>query len=283
MSTDPERYRPLFWSEKLLSVLPGQPPYLGCGVSTAAHGIEMATAGEFSLMQNGRRKGKAARTNDLKRGWRAFKAKPDSNGIPDTDDYLRIHDAMQPGTPDPQKLWTRKWSDIRDALDEGYFISIAMRLSVVKGTSVSRYTTADHQAGLYEPRLHWKDKSKRLVRNGKTKDICPMHDHSNTYSGHVVNLSDVRKAAKAIEGGLILAWLYPIGGWTEANLVRKRRNAIQRELKGQVADLKADVSAAELENARLIEQLQECREDGPDDGVNDFIEMQINWLEEQRK
>lgn len=105
--TDPYRYKPLLWSEKLLSVLPGQPPYLGCGVSSATHGVDLATAGEFSLLGNGRKKGKAARTNDLKRGWRAFLKVADSNGIPDTDDYIRIHRAIAKGYPDPQKLWTR--------------------------------------------------------------------------------------------------------------------------------------------------------------------------------
>lgn len=246
---DPLKYEPLHWSETLLSVLPGQPPFLGCGVSTAAEGIVMASAGQYGFMPDGRLKGKAARTNDLKRGWKAFKAKPDSNGIPDTDDYIRIHRAMAPkGMPDPEKLWTRRRADIEEALDGDMFISIAVRLSAVRGTAAARYTTADHQMGI------WKRSPK-----GKTKRIDPMHPYSyDKYHGDWIDLDDVIKAAKAINDGTMLCWLYPIGGWTQEAALQRT----VRRVRAQRNEANATIAARDVEIAALRLDLAQCEEDG---------------------
>ena len=243
------RYKPNFASERLL---PG-PPYKGCGISSDWIATDIATFGESSRLPTGRTKLKKARTADLRRGWRAFKAKPDSNGIPDTNDLERIHAGMFPDLPQPSQLFTRDMREVIEALDDGYALSIALRLSALPPSSdLRRYTAADHQVVLYGR------------KGGTTTRVDPMHRHSLSYTGDPVSLAEVEKAAKAIENGLILAWRYPIGGWTAEALMRKRKNRrigviedqaarTETRLRQRIRELEATVPpdcADEISNAR---------------------------------
>jgi len=228
------RYAPNFASEKLL---PG-PPYKGCGVASDWIATDIATFGESSRQASGRIKLKTARTRDLKRGWAAFKARPDSNGIPDTDDLERIHAGMFPDLPQPVQLKTRDFREVIEALDDGYAISIALMLSALPASSSLRaFTSADHQVVIVGR------------NNAKTTRLDPMHGHSLTYTGDPVLLADVETAAKAIEHGLILGWLYPRGGWTAESLLRKRKNR-------QIQLIETAAGATESRLRRRIRELE---------------------------
>ncbi len=203
------RYKIHFNSEKNLGRNPSCNCYLGCGLSTIYHGAVDASLGEAATTKTGRLHNKAERTAYLKRGWKAFKRVPDSNGIPDTGDYIRIHRAMFPGYPDPEQLLTRDFSDVVDLVDSGHGVSIALRLRVLpQDAPAARYTRADHQQYL----------QKRIGNKDWFMDVCPMHSHSNTYGGHAVPFSDIRRTSKAIEDGLVLGWVYPRGEWTQGAL-----------------------------------------------------------------
>ncbi len=250
------RYKIHFASEKLLGRHPSCNCYLGCGVSTAWHGAMDASLGETGMTQTGKLKDKGERTNVLRRGWKAFKRVADSNGIPDTDDYIRIHRAMFPGYPDPERLWTRDFSDIVDLIDAGDGISIAVRLRVLpQDAPAARYTRADHQVYLQE----------RVKGKDQFVDVDPMHGHSNTYAGHAVPFSDIRKASKAISGGTVLAWIYPRGGWTGESLARvemKRRLRVCRIDRNEAED---DLEKAQRQLANARRRIVDLESQGPTD------------------
>lgn len=212
MAVNSELYLAPYNSEINLGKTGSPPSYKGCGISTDWHGTAFATLGESTVDPTGKRKGKDKMARDLKRGWRAFKAEPDFNGIPDTGDLIRIHDGMFPGLPDPIKFWTRDWSEVMDQL-ETHVVSIAVRLSALPlDQKVDPYTRADHQVLM----------AKRHADKART--YGPMRPHSMSYRGHMAPLSEIRQAARAIENGLILTWLYPIGGWTQERLTARRLN-----------------------------------------------------------
>lgn len=226
MAATIDAYRPNLYSEWLLP----QRPLIGCGISTICHADDLATLGEFTTRPDGRDKGPGQRKQDLMRGYRGFTRVADSNGIPDTDDYIRIHKAIS-DLPLPKQLWTRNWDDVMDHLKAGDVgVSIAVRLSVLGSRNTIDHTRADHQV------LIW-----GIEKDGQTNTMGPMRavSRTRTYHGHKSKLSEVRKAARAIEGGLILTWLTPIGGWTAEQLslakqqrtiatLRKARDAAQR-------------------------------------------------------
>jgi hypothetical protein len=214
--------RPFFYSERLLD----GPPFKGCRVATLANGYALATSNESVLLPTARYKSRAGRTADLRRGWRAFESKFDSNGIPDRDDIPRICEAMFPELSKPE-LASGQFS-FADALSAGLAISVALKLSVLPASSELRaYTSADHQVLLYG-----------LSQDGRqTRRLDPMHGHSDAYLGEWVPLEDVRQAARPFG---FLVELFPIGGWTQAKLatarlenvrdrLRKERNALEAE------------------------------------------------------
>jgi hypothetical protein len=257
---------PYFASEKLLSGFDGQPPFKGCGLSADWAATALATDNESAFVK-GRPKGKAHRTADLKRGWRAFTRVADSNGIPDTGDMGRIHAAMFPGLPQPTAFNTRDFAEVIERLDRDFAISIALRLSALPASSpLRKYTSADHQVTLYGR------------RGPDTRRIDPMHDHSDKYIGEMVPLAHVKTAARAIEGGLILTWLYPIGGWTAVAAARKdlrdARAAIT-SLTDRVEDRNRTVRAL-TEEVRILKE----RLDGRDDCA-DEIAFAIDALREK--
>jgi len=282
MTATAGRYRPNDYSERLLAVLPSQPPYLGCGISTILHGIDMSTLGEFSTTPAGRLKNKRQRTADMVRGWRTFKRVPDSNGIPDTDDYERIHRAVAPSLPLPDKLWTRNRSDVIDQLKAGMAVSIAVRLRIFGATNPIDFTTADHQVLIWGTPV-----------DGEVNVMGPMRPYSTTYHGHRAPLHLVFRAAEAINGGLILTWLTPIGGWTQASLGADK-------LADRIATLRSDRNAAERiadnRQARLVAlraELAVIKETQPSDcdplidnahaAAHESAHVQsIEWHEEQR-
>ena len=230
-------YAPNFASERLL---PG-PPFRGCGLSADWVATDLATLGESSRRPDGQLKGTPWRRGDLQRGWKAFKKVPDSNGIPDTGDAIRIHRAMFPDLPDMEQLSTRDWRDVVSALDDKMAVSIAVRLSALPAASSMRqYTSADHQVVLYGR------------KRGTTTRVDPMHQQSNRYSGDTVDLGDVRAAAEAIENGLILAWVYPIEGWTAEELLWDRLQRRIRNIKDRAAETEQALEA----RIRALEQAQ---------------------------
>ena len=267
--TDPALYRLNFHSQLLL---PG-PPFRGCGVASDANATDLATLGESTRNRFGATKGRLGRRKTLKQGWRAFKQVADSNGIPDVDDLVRIHRGMYPGLPDPEHLRTRDFGQVRDALDSGHAVSIALRLSALGATNPVDRTSADHQVVVYR-------------RQGAYLAVGPFRPHSNRYIGHHVKLGPVEKAAKAIEKGLVLAWLYPLGGWTQARLATRASLDTVRQLRAATKALEARVGRKDdrlatlrEDKARLRAKVAELTKTNPDDALIDEL---IAWLEERR-
>jgi hypothetical protein len=242
------RYTPLFPSEMLLRGFDGQPPFLGCGISTDLIVSAWGTLGECQIRPNGRPFDTADFTNQLKVGWRAFERVRDTNGIPDRDDAQRIHRAMLPGIPDLIPLVSRDFDEVVEALRSDHAVSIACRLSALPvGAEAARYTRADHQMPLVG------------IANGRTTVQDPMHPPSLRWPGHKVPLSQIEKAAKAIEGGLVLAWKVPIGGWTQAALQSEGIRDRLRDERDRVATLATQVENKEAKVVALraeVERLQ---------------------------
>lgn len=239
--------RPIFSSERLLAGFANQPPFLFCGGSSDTIATALATDNE-ALAPDGWPMDRAERTELLKRGWRAFTRVADSNGIPDRDDMIRIHRAMFPSLPDPIPVATRDRKQVRDDLDAGNALSIALRLSALPAASKWRqYTSADHQAVIW-------DRDNATVRR-----MDPMHAHSNTYRGERLVLDQGLDAAEAIEDGLILYWLYPIGGWT-------RERLRTQELRQDKRALVLEVAAKDKRIARLKAELEACQDGTPQPG-----------------
>lgn len=240
--------RPLFASEKLLA-----PPYMGCGISSDWHGTMLATLNEAGQNKWARQKGQAARRADLKRGWAAFRAGFDENGWVDRDDIPRIHAAMFPTLPQPRavavppaQFWA--W------LDGEYALSVAIQPGAVSASdAIRRYVGAvPHQVLAYQ----------RRTRDGtdEVRIVDPMHAPSDVYAGHWVRWDSLRKCGMNVLGadGLMLAFRFPVGGWTQARLTAARINEKHAQ---EVATLKAEQAAArERWRARereLEEQLAE--------------------------
>ncbi len=241
--------RPMFDSERLLEGFDGQPPFKACGISAGVTGTNLATTNEASIIR-GWPMGKALRTARLKTGWRAFEKVHDSNGIPDTDDAIRIHRAMFPTLPDPIQVQTRDRKLVRHHLDEGNALSMAFRLSALPARSGWRqYTSADHQMTMWD-----------LV-NAKVTRQDPMHPHSDKYRGERLSLDEGLDAAEAIENGLILYWLYPIGRWTQARLRTLELQEDNQNLAAKVATLKIALGNRPPADETLLAKMKNARDD----------------------
>ena len=245
-------YSPNYASEKLL---PG-PPYMGCRVSADWAATDIATHGESSRRDDGRLKLKRARTQDLRKGWRAFATQTpaDSNGWPDAGDVRRIH-AGWTDLPMPLFVETHDFQDVWEAIGE-YAVSIALRLRAVPANSpLRKYTSADHQMVAYRK------------RNGNEARVMdPMHPHSLTYQGVWVPRAHLATGARAIEDGLIVAELYPAGEWTREALMRKRKNAriarIEDAAAATEASLRARIAALEAAGPPTDDQLANAHAGG---------------------
>jgi hypothetical protein len=248
MTATADSYACRFASERLLAGIGGQPPFKGCGISTDWHGTDMATLGESSMMSSGRIKPAAARKDDLARGWRAFRAAPDTNGIPDTSDLVRIHRGMFKGLPDPDAFHTRDFDDVVSRLDGGDAVSIALRLSALGASNTVDETTADHQVLMFRR------------RGDRVTVMGPMRAQRESYHGHLAKLSEIRTASKAIEGGLVLTWLYPIGGWTQAALQTEALRDRLRDEREKVVSMSSKVEGQTERIERLQAALEACRD-----------------------
>lgn len=250
MGPTPARYKIPLNSEWNLP----QRPLIGCGISTIWHAAARASLGESTLDGTGRLKNKAQRTRDLKRGYRGFKRVADSNGIPDTDDYLRIGRAMFPLLPEPDRLWTRSEDILADHLKAGGGLSIAVRLSIFGATNPIDFTRADHQVYIWG------------LSGGKVNVMGPMRKHSNTYHGHQAPFSAVIRAARAINDGTMLCWAYPKAGeWTAAALTEDRLRSKVRELRGDRNEAEAKLDR-KIDNIKLLKaRIAELEAEQPPD------------------
>jgi len=258
--------KPLFASEKLLA----GPPYRGCGISSDWHGTWLATDGESGINAIGRQKGQGGRRSDLQRGWTAFATqKPaDSNGWVDMGDIPLIHDAMfGPGMPQPAGMHATPWR-VWELIGD-HAVSMAIHTGAVgSADAVRRYVNAvPHQV------VAWK---KRTINSTRyVKIIDPMHGPSETYTGHWVKWTSLKKCALAIKdaNGSIYAFRYPIGGWTQEARTKLR-------LKAKHA---ADIDSLKAQHAEAVaamdEQLTECREDGTDAAHLDAYDRAIESIE----
>jgi hypothetical protein len=267
--TDPDRVRPWHHSETLLRGFGGQPPFKFCGGSTDCHGTGMATLLESDTAPDGRLIDRATRVARLKRGWRGFTKVADTNGIPDTGDLLRIHAAMYPNLPAPDQFNTRDFDDVVDRVDAGFAVSIALRLSALGSSNDIDFTTADHQT------LFWGRKGDEVWTQG------PMRPHSDRYDGHRAPLRQFRIAAKAIESGLVLTWLYPIGGWTAAALQTEALRDRLRDERDKVESLTTQVDNKEAKVVELRARVAELEAAGTDCGP--IVERKVDAaLESER-
>ena len=263
---------PAFASETLLRGKFGQPPFLGCGLSSDFIGTMLATLNEAALLPNGTYAGRAWRVNVLSRGWKAFKRVFDSNGIPDRDDYLRIHRAQFPGLPDPVMLSLTKAQAI-ERLRGMEALSVAARLSALPpGSPWRKYTSADHQLVVHR----WSA--------GRTRRIDPMREHRLLWAGDWLDVEDLWKAALAIGNGRILCWSYPIGAWTAEAIAKRDLRKRLRAIRGERDDARAGnvalrdtitVKNRRIDNLEVIVQerdsrieeveaeLAQCQEDEP--------------------
>lgn len=249
------KYRPNHYSELLLGRDPSCDCYLGCRIGTDAIATDIATYGESTRNEQGRTIGKVGRQKLLRTGWQAFESVPDNNGIPDQGDVTRIHRAMFPNLPSPTLVTTEDFGGLWDHHGE-YAISWALRLSAVPASSVLRKYVGgvDHQMVTYRD------------EKARTRVMCPMKPHSLTYRGHVDEdlRKEIRTAAKAIEDGLIIAELYPVGAWTQAARVRKRKN-------DEIADLQEKIGQKNDRIDELEREAQQAQTKGWDDALDDII------------
>jgi len=243
-----------------------------CRLGAGATGTDIATLGESTRNASGYLKGRHGRRRILQRGWDAFLRTGDSNGIPDQNDVIVMHRAMFPGLPDPAVIQTRDFDSLWRK-HGAFAISWALDLRAVPADSVLRkyVNPVPHQMTTYQYR--------NVIRV-----VDPWKQHDPSYHGlsHPRLRSDIRKAARAMAGGLIFAELYPVGQWTEAARVAAAKDERIDEIKQRRDALRRQLDEATTENAALIEQLEECRSSTGENAVGDFIDRQIEWLEEQR-
>jgi hypothetical protein len=283
MSATVDAYRPPLASEWVLGKKPrpnNPPSLLGCGVSSAWHQSAIASLGETTIRPDGKAKGLAIIKAELERGWKAFKRLPDENGIPDTNDYVRIQRAMH-DVPKVEQLVTRDWDLVMDHAKADEVISIAVRLSIFGTRNSIDLTDADHQVVIWGPAgaAFWV--------------MGPMRKHSRTYRGHRAPISDLRKAAKAINGGQVLAWTVPIGAWTQGALLEQKLHARIGNLRDDRNEAEAALKPALAAVARLKRRIEELEGGTPGDctelvanaraAAHESAHVKsIEWHEEQR-
>jgi hypothetical protein len=233
--TDPSRLIPFQASERL-----HRDPKWGftlCRGSSEWAGTGIASLNESVLNENGRYRGKEGRRRDLGKAWSAAgRGRPSYN----QGHVLKMHHAMFPGMPDPILVATRDFDNLWGLLGKefgDFAISIALDLSALPASDALRQNTGPvgHQVVLYRKR----------VKNGKgqARVLDPMAPYSDTDVGYWAKRSSISKAAKAIEGGLVICELYPVGAWTSFRNIRRAKNAEIKELEFKVASNNAKVTA----------------------------------------
>ena len=281
--------RPLYASEKLLA----GPPYMGCGLSSDFFAQMLATDNEAGQNKYSRQMGQGARRRVLQRGWDAFSQQvpADNNGWIDQGDIELFRRAMWGKDCEQPFIGRLPLDEVWAAIGD-YAVSAAIDTGAVGARNpIRKYVGAvPHQV------VWWKKKTADGVR--RVKHMCPMHPKSDGYTGHWVKWQDAARCAKAINGsaGEAFVVLYPIGDWTEANLVRQRKNTVIRQQRetlvekertiNRVRDARdaalGDVSRLTHEAAALELQLAECQEDCTDGATEALLDDLTEWIEERR-
>jgi hypothetical protein len=234
----------------------------GCRVVACYAATCLATGNEAILDNKERHRGPEARVDLILKGLRGA----DGNWRVDTGfnqgDVDEMQKAMFPGLPLPQFVATDDWDNLVDHLPteitsgrdkgkytDGHAISISLELAALPpGDAARRYTAADHQVVLRA----------RRKRGGEwwLMDVDGMHPKAPNYQGHWVKASSVRKAALAILGGVIVAELYPVDGWTQAAL---QTAATRKDLRGVRAALATETDKVEARNRSIRDLNEEVR------------------------
>lgn len=260
----------------------------GCRVVACYVGTCLATDNEAILDNKDRHRGPEARVDLILKGLRGA----DGNWRVDTGfnqgDVDEMQRAMFPRLPLPQFVATDDWDNLVDHLPteitsgpdrgkytDGHAISISLELGVLPaGDAARKHTAADHQVVLRA----------RRKRGGEWwfKDIDGMHPKSPNYQGHWVKASSVRRAALAILDGIIVAELYPVGGWKQAALQTATIRKDLREARGSIASLTDRLEDRNRSVRDLTEEVRILKErlDGRDD-CTDEIAAAIAELREK--
>jgi len=246
--TKTERYSPHQASEKLIK------PYTLCRASADWAASGGATMGETAQGRNGRFKVKATRRADLERAKQA--AGPDRSSYNQSHVDI-MHQAMFPGLPNPTHVVTRDFGeDLWRHLGQGptgpvegdFVISVALDLSVLGSSSPLRRWTGPvaHQVALW----------KRNNDNDQAYVLDGMAPYSTGDPGYWAPRSDLAKAAKAIEEGLVICELYPVAGWTAERLKAKEKNKTIAKRDARIVELRSTLSSVQDESEARITELE---------------------------
>lgn len=257
-----------------------------CRIVSVLTATSLATHNQCILRGNDRHMGPAGRIALCMKGLRGADGNWRADSGFNQGDIDEIHAAMFPGLPMPTLVGTTDWQGLIDHLPtliesgpnkgkytDGQFISISARLSALPLSDDARkWTSADHQFVL---------RAKRGTGAAmQLKRVDPMRPKRQNYQGDWVDASSVRKAAKAINGGVIIAELY--GDWTAktldtARLRTKLRNSriatekmttMRDNIRERLNDAKGELAAARLAVLALTEELEDCGKSDCDDELD---------------
>ena len=262
--TTPKRLVPHQASEKLL-----RDPKYGytlCRASAIWACCCFATLNESAVAANGRVKGRNGRKRDLAKAWDAA-----GRGRPGYGQrhVVAMQKSMFPHLPPPILGVTRDFSD--DLWDHigpnlgDFAVSLSIELSALPASDALRRHTGPvaHQVALYRKR--------KVKSGGQARVLDGMIPYSEKNVGYWAKRSSLAKAAKAIEEGLIIFELYPVGMWTEARLETARKSKRIRDLRGEIEQNKQKVdrlterltvAGASVEAAQdLLKEMEEERDE----------------------
>lgn len=262
-----------------------------CRVIAILSAVGICTNNECFLRNNGRHKGVSGRVSLAMKGLRGADGNWRADSGFNQGDVDEMHAAMFPGLPMPVLVGTTNWWDLFQHLPKrqsdgsysrGNIINISVRLSVLPaGDPAAKYTRADHQVTL------------RARKKGKDgiwyiKVLDPMHPQDSNHQGDWVRADSIKKAAKAINGGVIIAELYGDDGeWTQSKLVAERKDEAIAALAGgyerELARVRARRDQYKDERDAAVESLAVCEAANTDDHalsdcwerVKDYVDGEI--------
>ena len=247
-------------SEKLVT------PYTLCRASADFAATMGASLNELGIGANGRPLTKMARRARLLKAKRAAGA--DRSGYKQTD-VVNMHQAMFPGSPNPilvatdqfaDDLWQHLGQNSRNKQQDGpragdFVISLSVDLSAVPASSPLRRWCGpvNHQIALW---VRNPDNDAAFVLDG-------MSPYTSGNNGYWAPRAHIARGAKAIEEGLIICELYPVGAWTEAQLATAEKQVTIRELRKtqarlieQKRELASKLAALQDSSSEQIDDLQ---------------------------
>lgn len=250
MAVEPARYRPPFASERLLpKTIHG---FNGCRVAATWMAVAIATLGESTLNKNGTPKGTPQKRADLTR-MRAATGEPNRPGF-NTSHTRFFVEALDAPVPE---LFRGSFAELW--ADKSVAYTIAGNPSTLKGASKLEalaakrsWSGADHELLL----THVRDEDDGLI-------FDPMVPQSGSYKGDRIPKHEIRQfmlSDALVQGGVLLAEVYPVGGWTAAEVARRR---CARRLEAQEADLREVIKKLRV----TIKELQE----NPDPDIDQLI------------